>query len=69
MRPDMAVIDPYEAPHDGALENEIELLADLMVAVARQDRHLAPHEVDRALGLRGEPGPDGLARATQSSHW
>lgn len=68
MRPEMAVIDPYEVPHDGALETEIELLADLMVAVARQDGHLAPQEVDRALGLRAEPGTDGLTSATQSSH-
>ncbi len=64
----MAVIDPYEAPHDGALQNEIELLADLMVAVAQQDRHLGLHEVDRALGLPAEADASQSSSATQPSH-
>ena len=68
MRPAMAVIDPYEAPHDGALQKEIELLADLIVAAARQDGPLAVDEVDRALGLPAEADASQSSSATQPSH-
>ncbi|HEX4817687.1 MAG TPA: hypothetical protein VFV66_33525 [Nonomuraea sp.] len=58
-------IDPYGTLRDGALQAEIDLLADLMEAAGRADRQLAVDEVDRALGLLGNrdqravgpPGP------------
>ena len=48
MVPDAA--DP--AVSDSTLLEEIELVADLLVAVARaDDRHLSDDEIDAALGL------------------
>lgn len=44
---------PSEGPElrDAVLEQEIELLADLMDAVARAGRPLGQSEVDQALGV------------------
>ncbi|HEV7147211.1 MAG TPA: hypothetical protein VGN48_09465 [Pedococcus sp.] len=41
--------------HDTALEQEIELLAELIDAVAEAGRPLCQAEVDLALGLTGQP--------------
>ncbi|WP_270889967.1 hypothetical protein [Pedococcus sp. 5OH_020] len=47
----MAEIDPYPELHDPAMEEEIELLADLMEAVTEAGCPLRQHEVDHALGV------------------
>jgi hypothetical protein len=41
------------AVSDETLLEEIELVADLVVAVSKSDRHLSEDEIDQALGLVG----------------
>ncbi|MGB8381296.1 MAG: hypothetical protein WCG47_08610 [Dermatophilaceae bacterium] len=44
---------PDPAVSDETLLEEIELVADLVVAVSNSDRHLSQDEIDEALGLEG----------------
>ena len=44
---------PDPAVSDETLLEEIELVADLVVAVSNSDRHLSQDEIDEALGLDG----------------
>lgn len=41
--------------HDGVALDEIELYAEVLIAVAHTDRPLSPDELDRALGVGDEP--------------
>lgn len=47
----MADTEPYQELHDPALEEEIELLADVIEAAAEAGAALRPDEIDHALGL------------------
>ncbi|WP_270887732.1 hypothetical protein [Pedococcus sp. 5OH_020] len=49
----MADIDPAPELHDSTLEEEIELLGDLLEAVAQAHSPLGQAEVDQALGVDG----------------
>ncbi|PWV45706.1 hypothetical protein BDW27_11640 [Nocardiopsis sp. L17-MgMaSL7] len=52
--------------HDHVALDEIELYAEVLIAVADTDHRLSPAEIDRALGLTGrylvgdQPGGDGV---------
>ena len=43
--------------HDTELDDEIHLLAELMVAAAESPRSLSQSDIDAILGVSGEPGP------------
>ena len=42
---------PDPAVSDETMLEEIDLVADLVVAVSKADRHLSQDEIDQALGL------------------
>ncbi|GAA2737786.1 hypothetical protein GCM10009867_26360 [Pedococcus aerophilus] len=61
--------DPHAGAEltDDALQDEIELVGDLVVAASASERPLTDDEIDRALGIeRGQcEGPD---EATEHAH-
>jgi hypothetical protein len=57
-------LDLHDHLHDHVALDEIELYAEVLIAVADADRPLSPEEIDRVLGLSGAPAaPAGPARS------
>lgn len=48
-------LDLHDHLHDHVALDEIELYAEVLIAVADADRPLSPEEIDRVLGLSGTP--------------
>ncbi|GAA4896928.1 hypothetical protein [Streptomonospora salina] len=54
-------MDPYVRLHDHVAMAEIELYAELLIAVAGADRRLTYDEIDTVLGVRA-PVPEQMRR-------
>jgi hypothetical protein len=59
----MVSAEPPSELQDAALASEIELLSDLIEAVAQAGRQLSPAEIDGALGVRRASRPASAAHA------
>ena len=61
--------DPHAGAEltDGALQDEIELVGDLVVAASASERPLTDDEIDHALGIQRGHG-DAAAATTERPH-